>query len=164
MIEAMQREGKTRLARSYTKAIRLIMASTAALLFVTSFTALHGQSPDASKTADNKTQHSPQEQSVRRDQDYVRKLLERGTSNAKIETSLQLTSRFTRFTPSGDFHAYALGLISKERKSLEQAKQSQQPNVTTLTALAPAVPDSSSVGPTRNAAAPSNPVGINSAK
>ncbi len=164
MIEAMQREEKTRLSSSRTKAIRLILAGTAVLLFAASFTALHGQGPDTSSAADNKTQHSPQEQSVRRDQAYVRKLLERGTSDAKIETSLQLTSRFTSFNSSGDFHAYVLGLIAKEKKTLEQAKQSQQPSVTTLAVLAPAVPDSSSGVPAGNATAPSNPVGINSVK
>jgi len=139
MTEAMQREGKTRLSSSRTKAIRLILAGTAIFLFAASVTALHGQGPDSSKAADNKTQLSPQEQSVRRDQAYVRKLLERGTSDAKIETSLQLTSRFTSFNSSGDFHAYVLGLIGKAKKTLEHAKPSEQPSVTTLTAFAPAV-------------------------
>src|SRR5467141_280944 len=164
MTEAMQREEKTRLSSSRTKAIRLILAGTAIFLFAASVTALHGQGPDSSKAADNKTQLSPQVQSMRRDQAYVRKLLERGTSDSKIETSLQITSRFTSFNSSGDFHAYVLGLIAKEKKALEQAKQSQQPSVTTLIVLAPAVPDSSSVVPSGNAAAPSNPVGINSVK
>src|SRR5467141_1715294 len=164
MTEAMQREEKARLSSSRTKAIRLILAGTAIFLFAASVTALHGQGPDSSKAADNKTQLSPQVQSMRRDQAYVRKLLERGTSDSKIETSLQITSRFTSFNSSGDFHAYVLGLIAKEKKALEQAKQSQQPSVTTLIALAPAVPDSSSVVPSGNAAAPSNPVGINSVK
>jgi len=164
MTEAMQREEKTRLSSSRTKAIRLILAGTAIFLFAASVTALHGQGPDSSKAADNKTQLSPQEQSVRRDQAYVRKLLERGTSDAKIETSLQLTSRFTSFNSSGDFHAYVLGLIGKAKKTLEHAKPSEQPSVTTLTAFVPAVPDSSSTVPSGNAAAPSNPVGINSVK
>jgi hypothetical protein len=164
MIEAMKRDEKTPQGSSRTKAIRLILAGTAVLLFAASFTALHGQGSGTSTAADNKTQHSPQEQSVRRDQAYVRKLLERGTSDAKIETSLQLTSRFTSFNSSRDFHAYVLGLIAKEKKTLEQAKQSQQPSVTTATVLAPAAPDSSSVVPAGNATAPSNPVGINSVK
>jgi len=91
MTEAMQREEKARLSSSRTKAIRLILAGTAIFLFAASVTALHGQGPDSSKAADNKTQLSPQEQSMRRDQAYVRKLLERGTSDSKIETSLQIT-------------------------------------------------------------------------
>jgi len=136
MTEAMQREEKARLSSSRTKAIRLILAGTAIFLFAASVTALHGQGPDSSKAADNKTQLSPQEQSMRRDQSYVRKLLERGTSDSKIETSLQITSRFTSFNSSGDFHAYVLGLVAKEKKTLEQAKQSQQPSVTTLAVLA----------------------------
>jgi hypothetical protein len=164
MIKATQKEEKTPAGTSRTKLIGLILTGTATLLFSASFATLHGQSPDASKTADSKTQLTPQEQSVRRDQAYVLKLLEKGTSNAKIEASLQLTSRFTSFSPSGDFHAYALGLISKERKSLDQAKQSQQPTATTAIVLAPAVSDTSSVASAPNGVAPSNPIGTSSVK
>jgi len=164
MIKATRKEERTPPGASRTKFIGLILTGTATLLFSASFATLHGQSPDASKTADNKTQLTPQEQSVRRDQAYVLKLLEKGTSNAKIETSLQLSSRFTSFSPSGDFHAYALGLISKERKSLDQTKQSQQPTATTVTVLAPAVSDTSSVASAPNGVAPSNPIGTSSVK
>jgi hypothetical protein len=164
MIKATRKEERTPPGASRTKFIGLILAGTATLLFSASFAALHGQSPDTSKTADSKTQLSPQEQSVRRDQAYVLKLLEKGTSSAKIEASLQLTSRFTSFSPSGDFHAYALGLISKERKSLDQTKQSQQPTATTVTVLAPAVSDTSSAASVPNGVAPSNPIGTSSVK
>src|SRR5258708_16177794 len=105
MIEPMKRDEKTPQGSSRTKAIRLILAGTAVLLFAASFTALHGQGPDTSSAADNKTQHSPQEQSARRDQAYVSKLLERGTSDAQLETSLQLTSRFTSSNSPDNFHA-----------------------------------------------------------
>ena len=164
MIKATRKEERTPPGAFRTKFIGLILTGTATLLFSASFAALHGQSPDASKTADSKTQLPPQEQSVRRDQAYVLKLLEKGTSSAKIEASLQLTSRFTSFSPSGDFHAYALGLISKERKSLDQTKQSQQPTATTVTVLAPAVSDTSSVASAPNGVAPSNPIGTSSVK
>src|SRR5260370_38105749 len=110
MMEPMKRDEKTPQGSSRTKAIRLILAGTAVLLFAASFTALHGQSPDTSSAADNKTQHSPQEKSVRRDQAYGRKLLERGTSDAKSETYMSLTSRFTSFNSSGYCHAYWRGL------------------------------------------------------
>ena len=164
MIKATRKEEKVPPGASRTKCIGLILTGTATLLFSASFATLHGQSPDASKTADSKTQLTPQEQSVRRDQAYVLKLLEKGTSSAKIEASLQLTSRFTSFSPSGDFHAYALGLISKERKSLDQTKQSQQPTATTVTVLAPAVSDTSTVASAPNGVAPSNPIGTSSVK
>jgi hypothetical protein len=164
MIKATRKEERTPPGASRTKFIGLILTGAATLLFSASFATLHGQSPDASKTADSKTQLTPQEQSVRRDQAYVLKLLEKGTSTTKIEASLQLTSRFTSFNPSGDFHAYALGLISKEKKSLDQTKQSQQPTASTLVALAPAAPDTSATAPAANGAAPSNPVGTSSIK
>jgi hypothetical protein len=117
-----------------------------------------------SKAQEKKNQQSPQEQSVRRDQAYVRQLLERGTSDAKVESVLQLSSRFPSFNPSGDFHAYALSLIAKEKKALKQLKQPQQPAAGSQTAATAAVSDSSSALLTRNVVAPSNPVGINSVK
>jgi len=117
-----------------------------------------------SKAQEKKNQQSPQEQSVRRDQAYVRQLLERGTSDAKVESVLQLSSRFPSFNPSGDFHAYALSLIAKEKKALKQPKQPQQPAAGSQTAATAAVSDSSSAVLTGNVVAPSNPVGINSVK
>ncbi len=83
MIEPKQREGKTLLGSSRAKAIRLIRTATAILLFGASFTAVYGQAPDLVKTADKKTPLSPQQQSLQRDQAYVRQLLQRGTSDAK---------------------------------------------------------------------------------
>ena len=117
-----------------------------------------------SKAQEKKNQQSPQEQSVRRDQAYVRQLLERGTSDAKVESVLQLSSRFPSFNPSGDFHAYALSLIAKEKTSTKQPKQTQQPSVAPQTTTATVVSDSSSVPSSANVLAPSNPVGINSVK
>jgi hypothetical protein len=117
-----------------------------------------------SRAQEKKNQESPQEQSVRRDQAYVRQLLERGTANAKVENSLRLSSRFTSFNPAGDFHAYVLSLIAKEKTTLKQAKQTQQPGVSSQTAPAAVVSDSSSVAVSGNVAAPSNPVGINNVK
>jgi hypothetical protein len=52
-----------------------------------------------SKAQEKKNQQSPQEQSVGRDQAYVRQLLERGTSDAKVESLFKVTSRFTSFNP-----------------------------------------------------------------
>src|SRR5260370_40885546 len=143
MIEPKQREGKSLLGNSRTKALRLIPPGTALLLFAASVTAVYVQTSDTVKAADKKTQLSPQEQSVQRDQDYVRQLLQRGTSDAKVESVLQLSSRFTNFNPSGDFHAYALSLIAKEKATLKQLKQTQQPAVGSQTAPTAAVSDSS---------------------
>jgi hypothetical protein len=163
MIEPTKRQESTPVGSSRKKAIRLIRSGTAVLLFAASFTTLYGQAPDTFKTADSKSQLSPQEQSVRRDQAYVRALLEKGSSDAKVEVSLKLTSRFTSFNPAGDFHAYALGLISKERKTFQPAKQVQQSSGATQTASAPGISVSASA-PSGNVTGPSNPVGINSVK
>jgi hypothetical protein len=163
MIESRQKE-KTPPGSSRRKAIRLIRAGSAVLLFAASFTALYGQTPDALKAADKKTEQSPREQSVRRDQAYVRQLLERGTSNTKVESFLQLSSRFTSFNPSGDFHAYVLSLIAKEKTTLKQLKQPQQAGVASQTTPSATVSDSSSVVVSGTVAAPSNPVGISTVK
>jgi hypothetical protein len=164
MIEPKQREGKSLLGSSRTKAIRLIRTGTALLLFAASVTAVYGQTSDTVKAADKKTQLSPQEQSVQRDQAYVRQLLQRGTSDAKVESVLQLSSRFTSFNPTGDFHVYALSLIAKEKAALKQSKQTQQASLASQTAPVAAASASSSVLVSGNALAPSNPVGINSVK
>jgi hypothetical protein len=164
MIERKQRETKTLLGRSRTKAIRPIRTGFALLLFAASVTAAYGQVSDTVKTADKRTQLSPQELSVRRDQVYVRQLLQRGTADAKVENVLQLSSRFTSFNPTGDFHAYALSLIAKEKAALKQQKQIQQAAVASQTPAASVVSDSSPVPSGAIALAPSNPVGINSVK
>jgi hypothetical protein len=164
LIESTQREENAPLGSSRKKAIRLIRAGTAVLLFAASFTALYGQAPGRFTAADNKSQLSPQEQSVQRDQAYVRQLLQRGTADAKIESVLQLSSRFATFNPTGDFHAYALSLIAKEKAALKQSKQTQQASLASQTAPAAAASASSSVLVSGNALAPSNPVGINSVK
>jgi hypothetical protein len=163
MIEATQRKEETPVGSSRKTTVRLIGAGTAILLFAASFSALYGQAPGTLKAAENKSQLSAQEQSVRRDQAYVRALLERGTSDAKVEVSLKLTSRFTSFNSSSDFHSYALGLISKERKALQLAKQTQRSSGATQTASAAAI-SVSSPAPNGNLAAPSNPVGISNVK
>src|ERR1700730_7036483 len=163
MIEPTKREESTPVASSRKKAIRLIRSGTAVLLLAASFTALYGQAPDTLNTADSKSQLSPQKQAVRRDQAYVRALLEKGSSDAKVEVSLKLTSRFTSFNSAGDFHAYAVGLISKERKPLRPAKQAQRSSGATQTASATAISVSASA-PSGNVTGPSNPVGINSVK
>src|ERR1700739_2667866 len=90
-----------------------------------------------SKAQEKQTQLSPLEQSLRRDQAYVRQLLERGTSDAKVESVLKLTSRFTSFSPSADFHAYALSLIAREKTAKKQPKQTQQPSVASQTTPTP---------------------------
>src|SRR5260370_9342236 len=162
MIEPKQRKEKSVLGSSRTKAFRLIRTGSALLLFAGSATHFYGQSPEALKAADKKSQLPPQEQSVQRDQAYVRQLLQRGTADAKIESVLQLSSRFTSFNPTGDFHAYALSLIAKEKAALKQLKQTQQASVG---AQAPtAVSDSSPVPSAAIAFAPSNPVRLNIVK
>src|SRR5258708_3620391 len=164
MIEPKLREANTLLGSSRARAIRLIRTATAILLFGASFTAVHGQAPDLVKTADKKTPLSPQQQSLQRDQAYVRQLLQRGTSDAKVESVLQLSSRFTSFNPTDDFHAYALSLIAKEKTALKQAKPTQQAGVGSQAAPTAAGSDSSPVASGAIAFAPSNPVGINSVK
>jgi hypothetical protein len=163
MIE-LKHKKKSLFGSSRTKAFRLIRTGSALLLFAGSTAPFYGQSLEALKTADKKSQLSPQEQSVQRDQAYVRQLLQRGTADAKIENVLQLSSRFTSFNPTGDFHAYALSLIAKEKASLKQSKQTQQASLASQTAPAAAASASSSVLVSGNALAPSNPVGINSVK
>jgi hypothetical protein len=101
---------------------------------------------------------------VQRDQAYVRQLQQRGTADAKIESVLQLSSQFATFNPTGDFHAYALSLIAKEKAALKQAKQTQQPSLASQTAPVAAASASSSVLVSGNTLAPSNPIGINSVK
>jgi hypothetical protein len=164
MIEPNQREEKTLLGRSRAKAIRLIRTGTALLLFAASATGICGQSTEGVKAAENKSQLSLREQSVQHDRAYVRQLLQRGTADAKIEGVLQLSSRFASFNPAGDFHAYALSLIAKEKAALKQSKQTQQANLAPQTAPAVVASASSSVLVSGNALAPSNPVGINSVK
>ena len=164
MIESKQRKEKSVLGSSRTKAFRLIRTGSALLLFAGSATPFYGQSPEALKTADKKSQLPPQEQSVQRDQAYVRQLLQRGTADAKIESVLQLSSRFASFNPSGDFHAYSLSLIAKEKAALKQQKQTQQAGAASQAPVAAVVSDISSVPASAIALAPSNPVGINSVK
>jgi hypothetical protein len=155
---------KSLFGSSRTKAFRLIRTGSALLLFAGSATPFYGQSPEALKTVDKKSQLSPQEQSVQRDQAYVRQLLQRGTADAKIESVLQLSSRFASFNPTADFHAYALSLIAKEKAALKQSKQTQQASLASQTAPVAAASASSSVLVSGNTLAPSNPVGINSVK
>jgi len=164
MIEPKQREGKSLLGSSRIKAIRLIRTGTALLLFTASVTAVYGQTSDTVNAVEKKTQQSPQEQSVQRDQAYVRQLLQRGTSDARVESVLQLSSRFASFNPSGDFHAYALSLIAKEKTALKQLKQTQHAGVGSQAPAAVSVSESSSVPSSAIALAPSNPVGINNVK
>jgi hypothetical protein len=164
MIEPKQRKEKSLLGSSRTKAIRLIRTGSVLLLFAGSATPFYGQSPEELKAADKKTKLSPQEHSVQRDQAYVRQLLQRGTSDAKVESVLQLSSRFASFNPSGDFHAYALSLIAKEKTALKQLKQTQQAGVGSQAPAAVSVSESSSVPSSAIALAPSNPVGINNVK
>jgi hypothetical protein len=161
---APKHKKKSLFGSSRTKAFRLIRTGSALLLFAGSATPFYGQSPEALKTADKQSQLSPQEQSVRRDQAYVRQLLQRGTADTKIESVLQLSSRFASFNPTADFHAYALSLIAKEKAALKQSKQTQQASLASQTAPVAAASASSSVLVSGNTLAPSNPVGINSVK
>src|ERR1700739_1543072 len=144
MIEPKHKK-KSLFGSSRTKAFRLIRTGSALLLFAGSAAPFYGQSPEALTTADKKSQLSPQEQSVQRDQAYVRQLLQRGTADAKIENFLQLSSRFTSFNPTGDFHAYALSLIAKEKASLKQSKQTKQDSLASQTAPVAAAPPRFSV-------------------
>src|ERR1700722_758809 len=164
MIEPTKRQESTPVGSSRKKPIRLIRLGTAVLLFAASFTALYGQAPDAFKTADSKSQLSPQEQSVRRDQAYVRALLEKGSSDVKVEVSQKQTSRFTSFNSAGDFHAYATKLITGEKATLKQVKHAQQADDRSQTPSAAAVAGNSSAVVSGNVAAPSNPVGISNVK
>src|SRR6201984_2313552 len=91
-------------------------------VFALAFFGLLGLYQLPSKAQEKKNQQSPQEQSVGRDQAYVRQLLERGTSDRKVESLLKVTTRFTSFNPSGDFHAYATKLITKGKATLNQVK------------------------------------------
>jgi len=121
-----------------------------------------GQSTEGVKAAENKSQLSPREQSTRRDQVYVHQLLQRGTADAKIESVLQLSSRFASFNPTGDFMRMPSASSPNEKAALSRLKQTQQASVG---AQAPtAVSDSSPVASGAIAFAPSNPVGINSVK
>jgi hypothetical protein len=97
-----------------------------------------------SKAQEKKIQQSPQEQSVLRDQAYVHSLLERGNTEAKVESSLRLSSRFASFNPSGDFHAYAVSLIAKERTKVKQLTHTQQAGGSSQPAPAAVPSDSSS--------------------
>src|ERR1700751_403781 len=164
MIEPKQRKEKSLLGRSRAKAFRLIRTGSALLLFAGAATPFYGQSTAGLKAAGKKSQLSPQEQSVRRDQVYVRKLLQRGTSEAKVESVLRLSSRFTSFNPTGDFHEYAVSLIAKEKEALKQQKQTQQAGVASQAPVAAVISDISAVPASAIALAPSNSVGINSVK
>jgi len=120
-----------------------------------------------SKAEEIKNQPSQQEQSVLRDQAYVRQLLEKGSSDANVESFLKLSSAFASFSPSGDFHAYALKLIAKEKTALKQAKQTkqtQQAAVRTESTPTAVVAETAPVAVAGNVAAPSNLVGIGSIK
>jgi hypothetical protein len=112
------------------------------------------------RAQEKKNQGSPQQQSVERDKAYVRQLLQRGTSDAKVESFLKLSSEFASFDPSGDFHAYALKLIAKEKTALKQLKNEQPSTTAAQTAPTVAVSETPSVVVSGNVAAPSNPVGI----
>lgn len=114
-----------------------------------------------SKAQEERSHLSLQEQSVQRDQAYVQQLLKRGSSDAKVEGILKLTSQFKTFNPSGDFHAYTLDLVAKGKRSLKQAKQTQPGNAIQA-APTSNVLSSSSVVSSGSVAAPSNPVGTSS--
>src|SRR5258708_16529497 len=159
MTESKGKESKNLVGTSRTKSIRLIITGTALLLFAASATVICGQSTEGVKAAGNKSQLSPQEQSIRRDQVYVHQLLQRGTADAKIESVLQLSSRFASFNPTGDFHAYALSLIAKEKAALKQLKQIQQASVGPQAPTADS--DSSPVASAAIALAPPHPFRLN---
>lgn len=117
-----------------------------------------------SKAQEKRNEQSPQQQSVERDQAYVRQLLERGSSEAKVESFLKLSSRFASFNPSGDFHAYALKLIAKGKTALKQTKQTQQAAVRTESAPTAVVAEIAPAAVAGNVATPANPVGIGNIK
>jgi hypothetical protein len=117
-----------------------------------------------SKAQEKKSELSLQEQSAQRDQAYVRRLLEKGASDAKVESLLKLSSRFASFNPSGEFHAYTLKLIAKEKAALKQTRQTQQSGVRSESAPAVAVAEITPAVVTGSVTAPSNPVGIGNIK
>ena len=117
-----------------------------------------------SKAQEKKSERSLQEQSAQRDQAYVRQLLEKGASDAKVESLLKLSSRFASFNPSGEFHAYTLKLIAKEKAALKQTRQTQQSGVRSESAPAVAVAEITPAVVTGSVTAPSNPVGIGNIK
>lgn len=117
-----------------------------------------------SKAQEKKSERSFQEQSAQRDQAYVRQLLEKGASDAKVESLLKLSSRFASFNPSGEFHAYTLKLIAREKAALKQTKQTQQSGVRSESAPAVAVAEITPAVVTGSVTAPSNPVGIGNIK
>jgi len=117
-----------------------------------------------SKAQEKKSERSLQEQSAQRDQAYVRQLLEKGASDAKVESLLKLSSRFASFNPSGEFHAYTLKLIAKEKAALKQTRQTQQSGVRSESAPAVAVAEITPAVVTGSVTAPSNPIGIGNIK
>ena len=117
-----------------------------------------------SKAQEKRNEQSPQQLSVERDQAYVRQLLQRGSSDAKVESVLKLSSKFASFNPSADFHVYALRLIAKEKTALKQAKQTRQAAVQTESSPAALVTGTALVPVAGSVSAPSNPVGIGNIK
>jgi hypothetical protein len=151
----LQKSRRSPLARRIQKV--LVVASFGLLAFL--------QLP--SRAQEKKNEQSPQQQSVERDQAYVRQLLERGSSDAKVESFLELSSKFASFNPSADFHAYALKLIAKEKTALKQTKltkQTQQAAVRTESAPTALVAETVPLAVAGNVSAPSNPVGIGNIK
>ena len=117
-----------------------------------------------SRAQEKKSERSLQDQSAQRDEAYVRQLLEKGASDAKVESLLKLSSRFASFNPSGEFHAYTLNLIAKEKAALKQTRQTQQSGVRSESAPAVAVAEITPAVVTGSVTAPSNPVGIGNIK
>jgi hypothetical protein len=108
--------------------------------------------------------HESSQQSLQRDRAYVRRLLERGTPDAKIESSLTLSTQFSSFNPSGDVKAYVNDLIAEEKAKLQKTKQSQASTTAPQTVVAVAIGETASVPLTASSQVPSNSAGINSLK
>ena len=139
---------------------RRLLAKYIQAVFALAFLGFLGFYQLPSRAQEKENQASPQQQSVERDHAYVRQLLQRGASDAKVESFLKLSSEFASFNPSSDFHAYALKLIAKEKTALKQLKNKQQSTTAAQTEPTVAVSETPSVVVSGNVTAPSNPVGI----
>jgi len=108
--------------------------------------------------------HQTSQQSLQRDRNYVHRLLERGTSDAKIESSLTLSTQFASFNPGGDIQAYVSNLVAEEKAKLQKTKQNQSSAIASQPVIAVSLSETASVPLNASSQAPSNSVGVESVK
>jgi hypothetical protein len=123
--------------------------------------AIVGQLPALAQQAEK---HQSSQQSLQRDRAYVRRLLERGTSDAKIESALALSTKFSSFNPGGDVQTYVRNLIAEEKANLKQTNQNPASTAVSQPVVAVALGETASVPANASSQAPSNSAGINSVK